>query len=158
MESEGIKVTLYGETKSTSSSKWIGIGFSKSGYMVDADIYMCKSSTNMTGIVSAFAPYQDMPILNSGVGIVPGSVGSFQNTDSFLCSFTLKKDITKENVRFTYGQSGQYYVLLARGPFEYDQFRRGTANSLTHTILYNNFITICVPNLGMFNHHLYYLL
>jgi len=46
----GIQITIYGEIKKSPNAQfvdpWVGVGFSKSGTMADADMYFCKNSKN----------------------------------------------------------------------------------------------------------------
>merc|ERR1712233_143317 len=54
----GIGITIFNRSPSQSSGNWAGVGFSTTGTMNNADIYMCKSEKNQTALVSGFSLYQ----------------------------------------------------------------------------------------------------
>ena len=65
---------IFNRNPSQSSGNWAGVGFSATGTMNSADIYICKSENKETLFVSGFLLYKSMPLLNDGIEVVPDNL------------------------------------------------------------------------------------
>ena len=71
---DGIGSTIFNRNPSQSSGNWAGVGFSATGTMNSADIYICKSENKETLFVSGSLLYKSMPLLNDGIEVVPDNL------------------------------------------------------------------------------------
>jgi len=124
----GMKMTLKTTVPELPVQHWAGVGFSKTGSMLDGDVYVCESDGKETKLISGFSHSRtDAPMLfYQPIGIKNDSIETLTYGNEFICHFTVTPTVSKNDIDFRYAEknnSGSFYAIMATGVHAFGMHR-----------------------------------